>query len=230
MQEFLSIYSKIENPTFEMVLFTFLLSFLLSALIAFTYNMTTRSTLRTTNFIQSLILSALIATMVLQAIGDNVASGLGMLGALTVIQFRTALRNPRDIVFMFAALGTGIACGLYGFFIAILGVFFFCLLAIVLSFTPFHYGRHIVWELRIRMEESAGDPGENFIQVMRQYCQHWTLDSVNLDRIKDNAVAREYDYTLLFKDDTKQPAFLQALLDNGVAVRRLNKQNDELTL
>ena len=127
----MSIYSKIENPTFEMILFTFLLSFLLSALIAFTYNMTTRSTLRTTNFIQSLMLSALIATMVLQAIGDNVASGLGMLGALTVIQFRTALRNPRDIVFMFAALGTGIACGLYGFFIAILGVFFFCFLAIL---------------------------------------------------------------------------------------------------
>lgn len=212
-----------------MILFTFLLSFLLSALIAFTYNLTTRSTLRTTNFIQSLILSALIATMVLQAIGDNVASGLGMLGALTVIQFRTALRNPRDIVFMFAALGTGISCGLYGFFIAILGVLFFCFLSIVLSFTPFHYGRHIVWELRIRMEEGAGDPGENFTQIMRQYCQHWTLDSVNLDRLKETT-AREYDYTLLFKDDTQQPSFLQSLLDNGVAVRRLNKQNDELTL
>ena len=122
MQEFFSQYAKIQNPTFEMVIFTFLLAFLCSTLIALVYWMTSPTTLRTGNYIQSLILSSIIATMILQSIGDSVASGLGILGALTIINFRTSFRDPRDIIFMFAALGTGIACGSYVFPIAIMGI------------------------------------------------------------------------------------------------------------
>jgi hypothetical protein len=128
MQEFLSLYSKMENPTLEMVLFTFLLAFLCSVSIGFTYYFTTPTTLKTANYIQALVLSSVIATMILQSIGDNVASGLGIIGALTIINFRTAFRDPRDIIFMFAALGVGIACGSYVFVIAAAGTAMFCAL------------------------------------------------------------------------------------------------------
>ena len=155
MQNFLSLYSKIENPTFQMVLFTFLLAFICSSLIAFTYYFTTPITLKTPNFIQALILSSLIATMILQSIGDNVASGLGILGALTIINFRTSFRDPRDIIFMFAALGVGISCGSYVFVIAGTGTGIFCLMAFALKFTPFDLGNHFIWELRIRLNDKS---------------------------------------------------------------------------
>lgn len=92
---------------------------------AITYQNTSNITIKSSNYIQSLILSSLVATTIMQAIGDNVAVGLGMLGALSIIQFRTNFRDPRDIIFMFAALGTGIACGVYGFYVAILGTILF---------------------------------------------------------------------------------------------------------
>jgi uncharacterized membrane protein YhiD involved in acid resistance len=227
MQNFLSLYSKIENPTPEMVVFTFLLAFLLSSLIALTYYKTTPTTLKTANYIQALMLSSLIATMILQSIGDNVASGLGILGALTIINFRTSFPDPRDIIFMFAALGVGIACGSYVFLIAIMGAVGFCLIAFALQFTPFHLGNHLIWQIRVRMsDESKMVILEEFLS---KYCQQFTLDAIRNDSTKEGEVYQERDYTVVFKDDRKQKELLTKIEDAGIVVRRFNKQNNDFT-
>lgn len=226
MQNFLSVYSKIQNPTIEMVLFTFLLSFLLSTLVAFTYDKTTVRTYRATNFLQSLILCSMTSTMVLQAIGDNVASGLAMLGALNIVQFRTALRNPRDSVFMFASLGSGIACGLYGFLIAILGIVFFCSIATLVRFTPFHIGHHAIWRLKIKGEEKTR-LSEDFEQAMNEYCLNWEQDAVNYVVKEEANHIREYEFTTLFHDDSRQQDFLKALEFMNMAIVSLIKQSEK---
>lgn len=226
MQEFLSLYSKIENPTQEMMLFTFLLAFLCSTSIALTYYFTSPSTLKTPNFIQALILSSLIATMILQSIGDNVASGLGILGALTIINFRTSFRDPRDIVFMFAALGTGIACGSYVFLIAILGTGIFCFVAFALRFTPFHMGNHLIWELRLRIPDRAIIP--EIEKLLHQYCHKTTLEGVRNDMGKENSPSiHERDYVVIFKNDTKHKELLDKIENLDVLVRRFSLQNSE---
>jgi uncharacterized membrane protein YhiD involved in acid resistance len=153
----------------------------LSAVIAFTYEQTTLVNVRNYGLMQTFILSALIATMVLQAIGDNVASGLGMLGALTVVQFRTNLRNPRYMIFMFASLGTGIACGLYGFLIALMGVTFFCVVVFMIRYSPFHFSHMPVWNLKLKGEDSVFR-NPNFKQLLAQYCLYHTLESVEPDK------------------------------------------------
>lgn len=226
MQNFLSVYSKIQNPTIEMVLFTFLLSFLLSTLVAFTYDKTTVRTYRATNFLQSLILCSMTSTMVLQAIGDNVASGLAMLGALNIVQFRTALRNPRDSVFMFASLGSGIACGLYGFLIAILGIVFFCSIATLVRFTPFHIGHHAIWKLKIKGDEKTR-LGEDFEQAMNEYCHNWEQDAVTYGIKEEEIYLRDYEFTILFHDDSRQQDFLKALEFINMAILSLKKQSEK---
>lgn len=218
MINFFSLYSKIENPTIEMVFFTFLLSFCLSGLIAFTYQKTSiKSTNIRNNFLQSLVLGALIATMVLQVIGDNVASGLAMLGALNIVQFRTKLRTPRESIFMFSSLGVGIACGLFGFFIAILGAFSFCLVAFTMRFTPLQQQpkkpkklQKIEYQLKI-----AGDQKiriqEDFEIIMLEYCENWVQDGVIYTQNPSTPFWRDYTFSLVFKDLTKQQDFLNAL-------------------
>lgn len=224
MQEFFSQYAKIQNPTFEMVIFTFLLAFLCSTLIATVYYVTSPTTLKTGNYIQSLILSALIATMILQSIGDSVASGLGILGALTIINFRTSFRDPRDIIFMFAALGTGIACGSYVFMIAILGTTTFCFVALCLKFTPFHMGNHVIWEMRVRIEDLNKTPAME--QVFERYCRKCTLDDIRNDFVKSTgAYAQEREYFLVLHNDEQNLELMQALEQIGVSVRRLSKQS-----
>jgi uncharacterized membrane protein YhiD involved in acid resistance len=227
MQDFLSLYSKIENPTPEMVVFTFLLAFLLSSLIALTYYKTSPTTLKTANYIQALMLSSLIATMILQSIGDNVASGLGILGALTIINFRTSFQDPRDIIFMFAALGVGIACGSYVFLIAIMGAVGFCVLAFCLQFTPFHLGNHLIWEIRIRLTDDAKIIVAE--KILNKYCQQCTLDGIRNDTTREGNIYHERDYTVVFRDDTKQKETLTSLENEGIVVRRFNKQNNDFT-
>jgi uncharacterized membrane protein YhiD involved in acid resistance len=223
MQEFFSQYAKIQNPTFEMVIFTFLLAFLCSSLIAFIYWKTSPTTLRTGNYIQSLILSSLIATMILQSIGDSLASGLGILGALTIINFRTSFRDPRDIIFIFAALGTGIACGSYVFPIAILGTLMFCFVAYMLKFTPFHIGSHIIWSLRIRF--SSPEQSEVLEQIFERYCRRFNLDELRNDANKHNERSyHEREYLVVLHDDEQHLRFVHALEAEGFLVRRCSKQ------
>lgn len=228
MLEFLSLYSKIQNPTLEMVVFTFLLAFLCASCIAVTYYKTSPSSLKTANFIQSLILSSIIATMIVQSIGDNVASGLGMIGALTIINFRTSFRDPRDIIFMFAALGTGIACGSYVFVIAGLGTLGFCLTAFALRFTPFHQGNHLIWELRVRFSRSE-EQLELLEQIMAQYCSRFTLELLRNEVVRDDGASQERDYDLILKNENDREAFLETLRSHAIAVRRFNKQSSELS-
>lgn len=222
MQEFLSLYSKMENPTFEMVLFTFLLAFLCSTAIATTYYFTTPTTLKTANYIQALILSSVIAAMILQSIGDNVASGLGIIGALAIINFRTVFRDPRDIIFMFAALGIGIACGSYVFTIAATGTVIFCSLALALKFTPFSLGNHQIFELRVRVKDQSLIP--DIEAIMEKFCRRYTLDGFR-NSTGEEEPYHDRDYVILFKDDQDHESMIRSIEQAGGLVRRFNNQN-----
>ncbi len=224
MQDFFTQYAKIQNPSFEMVLFTFLLAFICSSLIAFVYWLTSPSTMRTGNYIQSLILSSLIATMILQSIGDNVASGLGILGALTIINFRTSFRDPRDIIFMFAALGTGIACGSYVFMIALVGTTIFCFVGVCLKFTPFHMGSHVIWELRVRIDKPERVKAMD--EVLDKFCRRITLMDMRTEsgRGADDQT-HEREYHILLYNENSHLELVEALESIKLTVRRLSKQS-----
>ena len=230
LQNLFSTYSKIDNPTWEMILFTFILSFLLSALVAFTYEKTTHSTVKNSGLIQVFVLSSMIATMILQAIGDNAAAGLGMLGALHVVQFRTTIKNLRDTVFMFACLGCGIACGLYGFFIAVLGCVLFCTIAVLMRFSPYHFSHLINWKIALRGEKKLSDSDE-FKHVMDEYCRLWSLESFAVEPKRDPLSIEPpvcvYEYTIIYKNEAQERIFLQALSYLSVEVVRLKKKNEK---
>ena len=228
MQEFLSLYANIENPTFEMVLFTYLLAFLLSVLIAFTYNQTTPSTLKSSNFIQAMILSALIAATVVQSTNSSLASGVGLLGALTIIQFRSTFRDPRDVIFIFAAISAGISCGSFVFLPAIVGSLSFALIAFVLRFTPFNLGTQMIWELRIRFSTES-DKVALIETILNQYCKKWTTESIRNDSGKNEISYQERDFVVILNDDNDYKIFLQTIEKEQVIIKKFAKQSSDFT-
>lgn len=137
MLDVLSLQATSPHPTVIMSIYTVTLSFILSVMIAFTYEKTFQGLSYSRNYVQALVLSPVVASTVMQAIGDSLASGLGMMGALAIIRFRTSLKDPRDIIFMFASLAAGISCGVNAYSIAIVGTFGFCLISFFLYFSPF---------------------------------------------------------------------------------------------
>lgn len=226
MQDFFSLFAKIENPTTEMVIFTFLLAFICSSAIALCYYFTTPTTIKTPNYIQALMLSSVIATMILQSIGDNVASGLGILGALTIINFRTNFKDPRDIIFMFAALGVGIACGSYVFTIALMGTLMFCILAIALKFTNFSLGNHHIWTVRFRIKEESKI--QEIEKYLSEYCRKSSLEGIRNNN-SDGSFSQDRDYLLVMNDDSLREGMIKHLSQNGIEVRRFQNQNSEST-
>lgn len=230
MQEFFSTYSRIENPTWEMIIFSFILSFLLSTLVAITYHKTTQNSIKHYGLLQTFIAGSMIATMVLQAIGDNIASGLGMLGALNTVQFRTSLKNPRDSIFMFAALGIGITCGLYGFIIAVLGTSLFCCLAFLIMYSPFHFSNLVAWTIKMKTEELVR-LSDDFKNAMDEYCTYWTLEGIANEKEKVGKEPAEqlkvYEYNMQFKDENKQKDFLQVLNYLGIQIVSLSKKGNK---
>ena len=229
MQEFLSLYANVATPTFEMVLFTFLLSFLLSVMIAVVYTKTTPATMKSTNFVQAMILSSLISATVVQSTNSSLASGVGLLGALTIIQFRSTFRDPRDVIFMFAAISAGISCGSFVFLPAVIGSFSFCFVALLLRFTPFNLGNHVIYELRIRF--SPENDKLLFVEkILNEYCKKWTTESIRNDATnKGENPYQELDYAILLNDDEEYKKFIQALENQGVIVRKFSKQNSDFT-
>jgi len=192
MFDFLLTHNHTENPTALAILITVLSSFFLASLITLTYETTTRGLQKPYAFLQSMVLIAIVAATVMQAIGDSLARGLGMLGALAIIRFRTKLDSPRNMAFMFAALATGIACGVYGFTIAFIGTIGFCLAAIILRFSPLATQPPLIGTLKIEVLMNSGVVPQ-VEQLLKQYCAYSKLEQLRFSnlqktkKIKDEA-------------------------------------------
>lgn len=119
------------------VLLSLLLAFLCSSLIAIFYEKTFAGLSWSRGLLHTMVLGSIVACLVMIAVGDNVARGIGIVGSLALIRFRTNLRDPRDLVFLFAAMGSGIASGVQSYITALLGTALFCLTALGLHLTRF---------------------------------------------------------------------------------------------
>lgn len=184
-----------------------LLSFVLSSVIAWVYRRTFSSFSYSRSFVHTLILGSLVTCMILLAIGNNIARGLGMLGTLAIVRFRTPIRDPRDIIFLFAALATGIACGAMVFEIAAIGTITFCLAALYLHISPFASRRQYEGLLRFMLPAGSNETRE-VEKLFTQFCS-----SSHLVAMRESAqgTVLEYAYQVRLRDPSYRPDLLDAL-------------------
>ncbi|WP_405726015.1 DUF4956 domain-containing protein [Anaerotignum sp.] len=86
-------------------------AFLIGLFIYYVYQKTYSGVLYSRSFNVSLIAILLVTTLVISGVTSNVVLSLGMVGALSIVRFRTAVKDPMDLVFLFWALAEGILCG-----------------------------------------------------------------------------------------------------------------------
>lgn len=199
-----------ENPALVAIVFTVLCSLILGIIIAFTYEKTSRSVDRPDHFLQAMVLITIVAATIMQAIGDSVARGLGMLGALSIIRFRTTVRDPRNIVFMFGAIAAGIACGVFGFMIAIVGTLGFCFTAFLLRFSSFSQKKSLIGTLRIEVPRNY----ENFPKVEEQlnkFCKDYVLQSYKVFAGEKKNHLFLYEYSLKLHSSYQGGELMEAL-------------------
>jgi uncharacterized membrane protein YhiD involved in acid resistance len=135
--DFLNPPNTYQSLTIDRVLTALLVDFAISLLIFYIYRKTFKGIVYTREFNVGLVLTGLVVTLVVLPISSNIALSLGMVGALSIVRFRTAIKDPKDIVFTFWAIATGIICGAGVYMIAIVGVPVIALLLLVLERTSF---------------------------------------------------------------------------------------------
>ena len=130
------------------LLLCLIVAFLASSMLAMVYRWTHSGFSYSRSYLQTIVLASVVSCIMIIAIGNNLARGLGILGALALIRFRTPIRDPRDIIFLFASLAVGIAAGAQVFMVCIIGSLFFSLTALYLHWSPFSSRRSFEGLLR----------------------------------------------------------------------------------
>ncbi|MCY6959848.1 DUF4956 domain-containing protein [Clostridium brassicae] len=119
-----SFVEKISSVSFIDIVIALLLSFAIGLFIMQVYKKTFKGVMYSASFGVSLMALNLITTLIILAITSNVVLSLGMVGALSIVRFRSAVKEPLDIAFLFWAISSGIVVGAGLIPLAILGSIF----------------------------------------------------------------------------------------------------------
>ena len=135
------------------IVFSLVVAFAVGLFIAFIYRRNYRGVMYSNNFALTLIMMTLITTPVVMCIKESIQLSMGMVGALSIVRFRTAVKDPLDTAYMFWALTMGILLGAGQFFLTAL-----CVVGVALLLTVVVHlqsGRMNSYLLVVRMAETA---------------------------------------------------------------------------
>ena len=105
----------------EQVVLGFVAAAIIGGMIYLSYRFSHSAAVYSARFNVSLVMLTLVTTLIMSVIGNNVALSLGMVGALSIVRYRTAIKDPRDTAYIFWAIAAGICCGVQDFMVAGIG-------------------------------------------------------------------------------------------------------------
>jgi uncharacterized membrane protein YhiD involved in acid resistance len=203
-------------PSFEVALYSLLLAFVLSTIIALTYKFTFVGDRFPNGFFQAMVLSSMVSAMVIMAVGNNLAAGFGIIGAIAIIRFRTNISEPRNVIFIFAALSVGVATGVYGYAIALAGTLIFSIVAVLLYVSPFGQNSKIYLDLTLAITE------ESDILKVKSLLNNKEI-SYNITQFRQGVAPQgnKYTFRILVKIDEDQELLFSEVsqLENYADVR-----------
>ena len=143
-----------QNLTVPNVLLSLACAFLLGLLIFYVYKKTYRGVLYSHSFNISLIMLTMVTAMIIMCISSSIGLSLGMVGALSIVRFRTAVKDPMDTVFMFWAIAAGITVGANYMLYAIIGTLVIAVVLFLVSLVGNKAGENYL--LVVHYDERAG--------------------------------------------------------------------------
>lgn len=99
------------NISIQLVIITLLFALLFSVVVFFVYKLTSKNTIYSKNFNITMSLISIVTAGVVLSMQANIVVSLGMVGALSIVRFRTAIKEPRDLLFLFWSISNGIIIG-----------------------------------------------------------------------------------------------------------------------
>lgn len=129
-QQIYNLFTTTSDMKWEDIVLNIAVAALIGLFIFVSYSISHRGTIYSKKFNASLVILTILTATVMTVIGNNIALSLGMVGALSIVRFRTAVKDSRDTVYIFWTIIVGICCGVGDYFVAGVGsaITFFAIL------------------------------------------------------------------------------------------------------
>ena len=165
------------NMSTKDVVLLLLVAGLIGIYIFFVYRIATVNTFYSKSFNVSLILMCVITAAIIVAIQSSVVVSLGMVGALSIVRFRTAVKEPLDLIFMFWSISVGIICGA-----GMPGLALGLSLGATVLVLVFYRFPEVRKSMLLVVNAESNDCASQVFQVVAKYDKHYSVKSRNLTR------------------------------------------------
>ena len=196
------------------VVVSMVLSFVLCSLIGWVYQISHRGASYTQSYVHTLVLNGMVVAVVMLIVGSNIARAFALLGALSIVRFRNAVKESRDVGFIFFTMAIGMAVGTKFYLLAVVAAVVICL--VILIMTRFNwYARRVVSQiLKIQVPNDA-----QFDTLFDDMFVKYTSSSelISVDSIHGGMLT-ELTYSVGLKKASKIQDFL-------TEIKRLNGNN-----
>lgn len=200
------------------VVLSLILSFLFCSAIGWVYQTTHRGASYSQSYVHTLVLNGMVVAVVMLVIGSNIARAFALVGSLSIIRFRNAIKETRDVGFIFFTMATGMAVGTQFYLLALITTIVICLIILIMTRFNWYARRAVSQILKIQVPNNA--PFDTlFDAVFLEYTS--TSELISVDSVRSGMLT-ELTYNIGLKREGKVQEFL-------AEVRKLNG-NNQVTL
>jgi len=180
-------YSNIE------ILININVAIVIGIILSVVYRATHKGLSYSQSFAQTLVFVTLIVALVMMVIGGSLARAFALVGAMSIIRFRTVLKDTKDMSYVFAALALGMGAGTSNYFLVGVGTLSLTLLAFALYITNFGAIYKSEFILRFRFEQTGNS--RDYLEVINEFCKRSNL--LHMEPSGDNSsLSLTYDIAL----------------------------------
>ena len=178
----------------QTVFLILVIAFIVAMIIYLTYKNTYTGVMYNPRFNVSLVMITMVTTIVMVVIGSNISVSLGMVGALSIIRFRTAVKDPRDTAFIFWGVVSGLACGTQNYTIVLAGSIVICLVLFIFKKVVAGDDKYLL------IVKGENIDSKEIERVIEKTVKYYTCKG---KYIKNNDVELIYDVKLKKKNDDR---------------------------
>lgn len=186
-------FTNNDIPTTK-ILLTLLVAYLIAMYIYLVYRYVTKNEFYQKSFGISMAIMSVITAGILMAMQSSLVISLGMVGALSIVRFRTAIKDPMDLLFLFWSIGIGIICGAGLFELALLTSLMATVGILVFEYIPIKRNSFI-----LSINSTALNQEEEIIDILKQTTKSFNIKSKNINK---NGV--DYIFEIFLKTDDQQ--------------------------
>lgn len=200
---------------------------ILGFLISLVYMRTTKKAGYSPSFTVTLIMLPVIISIIILLVGNNVARAFSLAGAFSLIRFRSAPGEPKDIAYIFFTLAVGLCCGMGYIGYAVIFTISLCLVMLILDVTKFAMPKTKTMSLKIIVPEDLNYEGV-FDEILKNYTTNYKIESI---RTRDFGALFELNYSIHLLEEANQKQFIDELRcrnGNLNITLTLNSQNEKV--